>query len=135
MNLSFTYSEIQSFIRKNYYPAVSLSSSAFNTLTLIVPVTTMGKTVSFPFFISVENNRENKLRFHINSSMEGINDLLRGGLTVIHNNIFPFVNQAEADVIEIDLENIPQLSSVTKLFRITSLNLLQTEVSVNVLLK
>lgn len=135
MNLSLTYNEIQSFIRSNYHLSVTLSASASNNLALTVPVTIMGNTVSFPFLVSVENVLDNKLRLHLNSSMAGMNDLLRGGLTVVHNNILPFVNLDREDVVEVDLESIPQLSSITNMFRITSLDLSQTEANVCVTLK
>ena len=135
MNLALTYNEIQSFIRSNYHLSVSLSASASNNLSLIVPITVMGRTVSIPFLVSVENVVDNKLRLHLSSSMAGMNELLRGGLTVVHNNILPFVNQAGEDVVEGELESIPQLSAITNMFRISSLILSQTEAEVCVSLK
>ena len=135
MNLSLTYNEIQSFIRNNYHLPVSLSASASNNISLIVPITVMGRTVSFPFLVSVENVVDNKLRLHLSSSMAGMNELLKGGLTVVHNNILPFVNPAGEGVVEVDLESIPQLSTITNMFRISSLILSQTEAEICVSLK
>lgn len=127
MTLSLTYNEIQYFIHRYCHLAVHLSASGSNNLTLTVPVTVMERIVSFPFHVSVENVEDNRLRLHLSSSMVGVNDFLRGVLTIVHNNILPFVDLIGEGFVEVDLESIPQLAAITNLFSISSLSLSQTE--------
>lgn len=135
MNLFLSYGEIQDFVRKNYKLDVDLSESSADKLSLKVRLRILDKSVTFPFLISIEDVVNNKIRLHLNSQMQGMNDLLKGGLTVIHNNILPYVNFSDTDSVEVDLNSIPQLTAITGKFRISSLRLLQNEVAVGVSLK
>lgn len=134
MNLSLTYNEIQSFIRKKTKLNIDLTAST-NGLSLKVPVTIMGRTITFPFQVSNESLANNRIRLHLSSDMEGMNDILKGALTVVHNNIMPGVNFIAPDIVEIDLKRIPNLNTVTNMIKISSLALLQNEVSISVSLK
>ena len=135
MKLFLSYGEIQDFVRKNYKLDVDLSGSSEDNLSLKVRLRILDKSVTFPFLISIEDIVNNKIRLHLNSQMQGMNDLLKGGLTVIHNNILPYVNFSDTDSVEVDLNSIPQLSAIIGKFRISSLRLLQNEVAVGVSLK
>lgn len=135
MNLFLSYGEIQDFVRKNYKLDVDLSESSADKLSLKVRLRILDKSVTFPFLISIEDVVNNKIRLHLNSQMQGMNDLLKGGLTVIHNNILPYVSFSGTDNVEVDLNDIRQLSAITDKFRISSLRLLQNEVAVGVSLK
>ena len=135
MKLFLLYGEIQDFVRKNYKLDVDLSGSSEDNLSLKVRLRILDKSVTFPFLISIEDVVNNKIRLHLNSQMQGMNDLLKGGLTVIHDNILPYVNFSDTDSVEVDLNSIPQLSAITGKFRISSLRLLQNEVAVGVSLK
>lgn len=84
MNLSLTYDEIQSFIRKKTKLNLSLIGTP-EGLSLKVPVTIMDKTITFPFQVSIDRLFANQIRLNLSSSMEGMNDILKGALTVLHN--------------------------------------------------
>lgn len=135
MNLSLTYNEIQSFIRKKTKLNIDLTGSTANGLSLKVPVTLMGKTITFPFKVSNESLANNKIRLHLSSDMEGMNDILKGALTVVHNNIMAGVNFIAPDIVEVDLKQIPNLQTATSMIKVSSLSFLQKEVSISVSLK
>ena len=134
MNLSLTYDEIQSFIRKKTKLNIDLTAST-NGLSLKVPVTIMGRTITFPFQASNESVANNKIRLHLSSDMEGMNDILKGVLTVVHNNIMSGVNFIAPDIVEVDLKQIPNLQTATGMIKVSSLSFLQKEVSISVSLK
>lgn len=134
MNLSLTYDEIQSFIRKKTKLNLSLIGTP-EGLSLKVPVTIMDKTITFPFQASNESVANNKIRLHLSSDMEGMNDILKGALTVVHNNIMAGVNFIEPDIVEVDLEQIPNLQTAMGVIKVSSLAFLQKEVSLSVTLK
>ena len=135
MNLSLTYNEIQSFIRKKTKLNIDLTGSTTNLLSLKVPVTIMGRTITFPFQASNESVANNKIRLHLSSDMEGMNDILKGVLTVVHNNIMSGVNFIAPDIVEVDLKRIPNLQTAMGVIKVSSLAFLQKEVSISVTLK
>ncbi len=135
MNLSLTYNEIQSFIRKKTKLNIDLTGSTTDRLSLKMPVTIMGRTITFPFQASNESVANNKIRLHLSSDMEGMNDILKGALTVVHNNIMAGVNFIEPDIVEVDLEQIPNLQTAMGVIKVSSLAFLQKEVSLSVTLK
>ena len=135
MNLSLTYNEIQSFIRKKTKLNIDLTGSTTDRLSLKIPVTIMGRTITFPFQASNESVANNKIRLHLSSDMEGMNDILKGALTVVHNNIMAGVNFIEPDIVEVDLEQIPNLQTAMGVIKVSSLAFLQKEVSISVTLK
>lgn len=135
MNLSVSYSEIESFVRNNYNIDISISSSEDNRIFISIPFSIAGNTITVPLSFSVKDVTRSTLILQLESTMNGVNDLLKGALTVLHDNIFSFIVPLSENVFEVNLGGIPQLSSAVNMFSINSLDLEASEVAVDVSLK
>lgn len=135
MNLSVSYSEIESFVRQNYNLGITITSHHNNCISISLPFTIAGNTFTVPLSFSVTDVSHPMLTLQLESTMNGINDLLKGALVVLHDTIFPFIIPLDERVFEVNLGQIQQLSSALNLFYINSLDLESTEVVIDVSLK
>lgn len=135
MYLTVSYSEIESFVRNNYDIEISITYQQNNRISISLPFTLAGNTITFPLSFSVRDVTRSTLILQLESPMNGVNNLLNGAITVLHDNLFPFIVPLSENVFEVNLGFMPQLSSAMDLISINSLDLETIEVAVDVSLR